>query len=571
MPPLPQLMRAVRRWGHDVRPERRHVRDDLVAGLPSAVASVPDGMASAVLIGVNPAYGLYASIIGPVIGGLSSSTRFMVVTTTTAAALAAGSALESVPTADRSNALFLLTIMTGLIIVAAGILRLGRYVRFVSHSVMIGFLTGVSVNIVLGQLADFSGSSAHGSTSLMKALSVFAHPGDIQLASILVGVAGIAILAILGRTRLASVSALIALILPTLAVVVFDADVARVSDNGDIPQGVPLPSIPGLQGFSPELVAGAFAVAVIILVQGAGVAESVPNPDGSASNANRDFLAQGLSNVTTGFFQGLPVGGSVGQTALNRSLGAKTRWAAIYSGLWLMVILLAFAGLVSQVAMPILSAVLIFAAIGALRPSEIASIWHTGLTSQIALVATFVATLFLPVTAAVGVGVGLSLLLQLNSEAMDLRVVERVTKEDGRIIEIPAPRTLRSNDVIVLNVYGSLLYAGSRTLAARLPKVSKSEHAAVVLRLRGRTSLGATFFTVISDYAHQIANADGQLYLSGLAPEPLRQLQQTGAVDLTGPVHAIRATTVVGESTANALHDAQAWLVEHPATRNDKN
>jgi sulfate permease, SulP family len=109
-------------------------------------------MASAVLVGVNPVYGLYASIAGPIGGGLAVSTRLMVVTTTTAAVLAAGSALGGFSGADRPEALFVLSALAGVMMIAAGLLRWGRFTRFVSLSVLTGFLTGVAVNIILGQL-----------------------------------------------------------------------------------------------------------------------------------------------------------------------------------------------------------------------------------------------------------------------------------------------------------------------------------------------------------------------------------------------------------------------------------
>ena len=169
---------AVGRWLRSVRPERAHLRADLVAGLPGAISSVPDGMAAAVLAGVNPVQGLYAGFAGPIVGGLSSNTRMMVITTTSAAALAAGSALQGVPADKRPQAVSLLAILAGIALVAAGILRLGRYTRFVSYSVMIGFLTGISVNIVCGQIADLTGAPAHGDFPLAKAVNVLDPPGQ---------------------------------------------------------------------------------------------------------------------------------------------------------------------------------------------------------------------------------------------------------------------------------------------------------------------------------------------------------------------------------------------------------
>ena len=552
---------AAGRWLRSVRPERSHLRADIVAGLPGAISSVPDGMAAAVLAGVNPVQGLYASFSGRVAGGLSSNTRMMVITTTSAAALATGSALQTVPSAQRPQAVPLLVILVGIVLAAAGIIRLGRYTRFVSFSVMIGFLSGIAVNIACGQIADLTGAPAHGAFPLAKAVDVLVHPGRIDLASLLTGLSALAILVVLARSRLAVVSALIALVIPTVVVVLAGADgVTRVGDKGDIPAGIPLPHLPDVRLLSFSLVTGALAVAVIVLVQGAGVAEAAPNPGDGRPNPNQDIIAQGVGNLASGLFRGMAVGGSVGQTALNVSVGGRTRWAAIWSGIWMLVILAIFSGLVRKIAVPTLGAVLIFAAIISLRPREVATIMRTGRTSQVAVITTFAATLFLPVAVAVGIGVALSLLLQLNQEAMDLTVVELIPRDDGRFEERPPPAGLTSHHVTILDVYGSLLYAGTRTLEAHLPSPGGTQSPAVVLRLRGRTSLGATFVKVVAEYADRLAASDGRLYLSGLDPSLTEQLRRTGHVD--GPVHSFEATPVVGESTQAAYLDAEAWLVK---------
>ena len=533
---------------------------DLLAGVPSAVGSVPDGMAAAILAGVNPVQGLYASFAGPITGGLTANTRLMVITTTSASALAAGSALHSVPAAQRPAAVPLVAIIAGAALVAAGLSRLGRYTRFVSYSVMTGFLTGVAVNIVCSQIPGLTGTTAQGQFPLAKALNVVVHPSRIDVASLLTGLAALAILLVMSWTPWRVASALAALVVPTVVVALAGAtSVARVGDVGNIPPGIPLPRLPDFGLLSFSLITGALAVAAIVFVQGAGVAEAAPNEDGQP-RPNTDIIAQGAGNLVSGFFRGLPVGGSVGQTALNVSAGARTRWAAIWSGAWMLVILAALSGQVAKVAVPTLSAVLIFAATRALRVGEIRTIMRTGRISQIAVTTTFLATLFLPVAAAVGLGVALSLILQLNKDAMDLSVVELVPADGGRFTERPAPDSLPSDRVTILDVYGSLLYAGSRTLQARLPDPGGSHAPAVVLRLRGRTSLGATFLKVVTDYAERLAEVDGRLYLSGLDPHLTERLRRTGRLE--GPIRTFEATPLVGESTEAARQAAQAWLVK---------
>ena len=553
----------VRSWVRSLKPGK-NLGKDAVAGLPGAISSVPDGMAAAVLIGVNPVHGLYASFAGPVAGGLTSSTRMMVITTTTAAALAAGSAVAEVDPDQRTEALFLLTVIAGAVMMAAGLLKLGRYTRFVSHSVMTGFLTGVAINIICGQLGDLTGVAAEGPYAIAKAYDVLTQPSAIDLASLLAGAGALAILFGLAHTRLRTLSALVALVVPTLAIALADAQqVARVSDQGAIPRSVPVPHLPDLGLISVSLVLNALAISVIVLVQGAGVSESAPNEDGRPSNMNRDFLAQGLGNLAAGLVRGQPVGGSVGQTALNVAAGARTRWSAIFSGLWMLVIIVVFARLVGVIVMPTLAAILVFAAIGALRPARLLTIWRTGRISQVALVATLLATLFLPVAVAVGIGVVLSLMLQLNQEALDLRVVELVPMADHRFSEQPAPAQLTSHQVTVLDVYGSLFYAGARTLQARLPEVRGTQAPAVVLRLRGRTSLGATFFRILATYAEQLSAVGGRLYVSGLDPGMAALMARTVPVTLAPPERSYGATPVLGESTWQALTEAEAYVVEH--------
>ncbi len=193
-------------------------------------------------------------------------------------------------------------ILVGIVLIAAGIIRLGRYTRFVSYSVMIGFLTGISVNIVCGQIADLTGAPAQGGFPLAKAVNVLVHPSRIDLASLLTGLSALAILVVAARTRFAVVSALIAMLIPTVVVVLSGADsVARVGDQGDIPRGIPVPHLPDVRLLSFSLITGALAIAAIVLVQGAGVAEAAPNPAGAPPNPNQDIIAEGAGNLAAGF------------------------------------------------------------------------------------------------------------------------------------------------------------------------------------------------------------------------------------------------------------------------------
>jgi len=553
-------------WWSRLRPDAPSLKEAAVVALPRTAASVPDGMAAAALVGVNPIHGLYASFVGPMVGGLTTSTKLMVVTTTSAAALAAFSAIQGVPADDRLAALFLLTVLAGGIMVLAGFFGLGRFTAFVSHSVMVGFLSGVAVSILLGQIPDLLGAEVEASGSVGKAMEVLFNPSLVDVPSLIVGVSALVALVALPRTRLAKYSALIALIVPSIAVALlgYFEPVLQVEDAGEIVRGFPVPVFPPLGQLSLEVLAGAFAVAVIVLVQGAGVSQSYPNPDRTRSDQNADFMSQGWANVASGIFRGIPVGGSVSQTALNVAVGARDRWASIVSGVWMVVVLVLLSGLAGEVAIPTLAAILIVASIGAIRPAAISTIWRSGTQSQVAMATTFAATLFLPVSAAVGIGAALSLILSVNREAQDVRIVALSENVEGAIVEGPVPVKLESRSVTVLNVYGSLFYAGARTFESELPLVGLAEKPVVVIRVRGRAVLGATAFSVLSSYAARLDEQGGRLYLSGVEPALLAQFEQSGRVGASGPIRLVEATPVIGESTRKAMAEGEAYLITEP-------
>jgi sulfate permease, SulP family len=558
-------------WWSRARPPAGSLGPASVAAVPRAAAAVPDGMAAAALIGVNPLHGLFAAAIGPIVGGLTASTKLMVITTTSAAALAAASALQGVPVGQRLPSLFLMTLLAGGLMVAAGFFGFGWLTAFVSQSVMTGFLTGVALSILLRQFPDLTGVAVEATGSVGQAIEVLLRPGAIHLPTLLVGLSALALLVLLPGTRLGPYAALVALVVPSVVVAsvgYFDG-VFQVADAGEIVRGLPTPAWPQFRLISLDLLAGAVAVAGIVLVQGAGVADAYPNPDRTRSDRNGDFLAQGWANVASGLFRGIPVGGSVSQTALNVAVGGRDRWASVLSGVWVLVVLALLSGLAGQVAIPTLAAILVVASANAIRPASLLAVWQSGPEARIALATTFAATLLLPVAAAVGIGVALSLLLNLGREAQEVRVVALVERPDGTVEEQPAPATLPSRSVTVLNVYGSLFYAGARTFEGLLPRVGEARRPVVVIRIRGKSVVGATAFAVLSAYAEQLAEHDGRLYLSGVDQKLMTQFKQSGRIGSSGPIRLVGATPALGESTRQAMADANAFLLAAAADRSD--
>ncbi|MEP7214425.1 MAG: SulP family inorganic anion transporter [Acidobacteriota bacterium] len=562
-PGLRELREAVANKTASPKSTAGSIREDALAGLNSAVSSVPDGMASGILVGVNPIYGLYACMVGPIAGGIFSSTSLMIIATTSAASLSAGQAIAGLSGNARDSALFLMVVLIGAFQVLLGLAGAGRLTRFVSYSVMTGFIIGIAVLTILSQFPTISGfEPTAGANKVTQAINVLANFNRLDPWSLATAALAVVLAIVLPRTILGNYGRLAAIIIPSLLALIFHLDsVQVVRDVGEIPGGIPMPHLPAFSAIAFDVVTGALAVAVVILVQGAGVSQSVPNPDGSRRSLSRDFIAQGAANAASGLFRGLPVGGSLSTTALTVISGARSRWAAIFAGLWMALLVVVFPGLVSYVAMPALGTLLIIASFSTIRPSEALSIWNTGWPSRLAGVTTFLSTLFLPIQAAVGFGVVLSALLYVNQSSTDVSVVELVKRPDGLLEEHKAPKQLQSKKATVLDIYGHLFFAGAHTLQRLLPDPAGAENPVVILRLRGRTNLGATLVEVLADYADKLKDVHGRLYLTGIGQGAYDQIVRTGKLQLTGPVRVYEATSVRGESTEEAHADAQTWLV----------
>jgi SulP family sulfate permease len=201
---------------------RETAKDDAVAGLVLGVESIPDGLASGLLAGVNPVAGLYGYLYGMIGGALFTSTAFMTVQATGAMSII----VADVDLASRDNparSLFTLTILTGLVMIIAGLLRMGAFLRFVSNSVMTGFITAVGINIVLGQLNDFSGYDAQGGNRIARTFDLLFNLNEAKLAPVVVGTVTIVLIVGLQRTRLGALGMVVAVAVGSAVAAMFQS------------------------------------------------------------------------------------------------------------------------------------------------------------------------------------------------------------------------------------------------------------------------------------------------------------------------------------------------------------
>lgn len=547
-----------RRWF-----SRKTLGKDAAAGVVLGIEAVPDGLAAGLLAGVNPLAGLYAYLFGMVGAALATSSAFMAVQATSAMALVVSDAeLARYPDPDR--ALFTLAVLTGVVMAVAGFLRGGRLVSFVPTAVMTGFVTAIGVNIVLGQLSNFTGYQARGPNRLLKTIDVFLHIGQWSLASVVVGTIAILVIVVLLPTRVGSMGLVVAVVLGSVCAVVLNLwvpdPVVLLRDIVEVPRGLPAPVLPSFADM-PALLLPALSLTFIGLVQGAAVSAGIPTKDGRPADANRDFIGQGVGNLVSGIFQGMPVGGSMSGSSLIVQAGARSRLALFIAGAVMALVVFVASDLVSFVAMPALAGLLIVVGWRAVKPSRVYSVIKTGPLPTAIMAVTFGLTLLIPLQFAVLVGVGLGVVLYVAEQSNRVRVRRLEIVADGRIRESDPPAIVPRGEILVLQPYGSLFFASAPVFQRQLPEVSGgSTGSVVIVRLRGTDQIGLSLVDVLRRFAAQLGDVGSSLKVVATEDRVIAQLDAGGLTADIGPDNVYKGTEWIGEALRRAYADAQDEL-----------
>ncbi len=543
----------------------RTLRQDAQAGVVLGVQSVPDGLATGLLAGLNPLSGLYGYMVGTLAGAAVTSSSFMVVQGTGAMAMVIADIPGLHGGADQAQAVATLAMLTGVVMLLAGLLKLGSLLRFVSNAVLVGFMNAVGVNIVLGQVANLTGYSASGDNRIVRTLNTVLSPANVDWPSVAIGLATVALIVVLERTRIGATGLVVAVVATSaFAALLGWSSVATLGDLGVALEGLPPLTLPSA-ALAPQLLLPAASLAFVGLVQGAGISAIYGKADGQRADASRDFVGQGVANVTCAVTGGMPVGGSASASAINAAAGARTRLAPIIAALVMAVVVLLFGSTVGYLAMPALAGLLILVGVRTIKPDDIKSVWKAGLVQRAVLVVTFVLTMLVPLQYAVLVGVGVSVVLHVVQQSNRVVIKQRVTSDAGYVVEVEAAAVVPAGQVVVLQPYGSLFFASAPVFEAALPRVEgDSRRSVVIVRLRGHMDLGTTFIDVLARYAAQLDEAGSRLVVVSVDERVMRQLLSGGVVDIVGPDGVVVGDERIGATLARAVADAQRWIDEDP-------
>ena len=526
------------------RYDRSLLRGDLLAGIAVAAMIVPKDLGYAGIAGVPVQNGLYAAAAGAIVYALFCTSRHISTGPSSSLAAVAGGAVlfTGVAGANAAELVAATTLVAGAFFLLLAVLRLGWIARFLSRAVVTGFLAGAAVDVVIGELPKLTGTSTSGDTAWGELASWTRSLGDVSWTTVLVGAAALAI--ILGLRFLAPrvPGALVLVVGGLLATWLFELGAHGVALVGPVPRGLPAPQLPGVDVFQRHYATILVAATGLLLIgfsQTVGDARAFAVRHRYRIDVNQESVAQGMANLASGAFQGMPVSTSLSASSLNESAGARTPVASLATGGLVLLTLVALAPLFSQLPKAVLAAIIIDAVVfGMIDVPEFRRLYRVKRFDFWVAAVAVIAVLSAGVLAGVVIGIALSLLWLVyvaTSPGMPLLGREPGTQVFRDVAENPDDETFPGYAVVRLD--GGLFFATAEALEERVRSLALHANPslrAVVLDLEGVDfvdSQGAAKLTEILDFAE---SAGIDLRLARLKPDVAKVLEKAGVLELVG-------------------------------------
>jgi SulP family sulfate permease len=506
---------------------------DVLAGLTVGLVALPLAMAFGIASGVTPQAGLYTAVVaGFLISALGGSRTQIGGPTGAFVVIVAG-----IVARFGMSGLAMVTLMAGIVLLGMGLTGLGAAVRFIPRMVVIGFTNGIAILIASTQIKDFFGlrTGAVPSEFLPRMKLLAAHAASLNLAALGLGVGTLAILLILPRVTKRVPASSVALLVCTGVSVAFHLPVETIGSKfGGIPSGFPPFAFPAFHSeHILPLIPSAFTVALLAALESMLSAVVADGMTGDRHNSNVELAAQGIANIVSPLFGGIPATGAIARTATNIRAGARSPVAGMVASVTLLLILLVAAPLASYIPLCTLAAVLFVVAYNMGEWQEIGGILELDLTAISVWLVTFGLTVFADLTVAVGVGISLAALLYIRRVA-DTTTVSPVTDE---YIRDGAPHVLQGRIVpqyvSLLRIHGPFLFGTTEKLVEATVNIEAFEPV-VILRLRNMTAIDATGIHAIETFARRLRTSGRTLLLCGAMEQPSKLLRGKRFLDTVG-------------------------------------
>lgn len=566
------------------RYRREDLGGDLSAGLIVAVMLIPQGMAYAMLAGLPPVVGLYASTIPLLIYALFGSSRQLAVgpvaivsllTLTGVSALAEPGSGEFVALAA------LLALMVGVIQFGLGLLRAGFVVNFLSHAVVSGFTSAAAIVIGLSQLKHLLGVELEDTHSVLVLLWNAAQKlGEVNPITLTIGLASIALLVLLRKITPRFPAPLLVVALSALAVYVFGLHEMGVSIVGDVPQGVPSFALPA---FSIDSVTMLLTIALTIsfvgYIESIAVARSIANREKYKVDANKELVGLGLANVAGSVFSAFPVTGGFSRSAVNYQAGARTQLASVITAVLVILTLLFFTPLFYYLPNAVLAAIVMFAVYSLIDLREPVRLFKIKKADGWTLLITFAATLFIGIEQGILVGVALSLALFIwRSAYPHTTEIGYLPEEDVFRNVNRYPETQTFPNTLIARVDRSLYFANTAFWENWLnaATLNRPDLRYLILDFSAVNDVDAVALETLEDLIESLEERDVELHIAGMKG-PVRDIvEKAGWMQKFGNnishlsvQHALKTLGMWQEAESTELHctHSRSRERERPATR----
>ncbi|ASK88040.1 SulP family inorganic anion transporter [Sphingorhabdus sp. SMR4y] len=508
------------------------LKTDALAGLTVAIVALPLSMALAIASGASPDKGLVTAVIAGFLISFLGGSRVQVGGPTGAFVVVVFNVIAQ----HGYDGLLIATMMAGLILIAAGVFRIGRLIKFIPHPVVTGFTAGIAVIIASSQVKDFLGLSldAVPSEFLPKWQAYFGAISTVQMATLLVGLGAFFVIIVLKRFAPRLPGFLIALVLASIMVALLELPVDTIGSRfPDMPVTMPVPSLPVVTwAYMVELLPSAFTIAFLAGIEALLSAVVADGMTGTRHRSNQELIGQGVANLGSVAFGGLPATGAIARTATNIKAGAKTPVAGMMHALFILLFILFGSSLMAYVPMAALAAILFVVAWGMGEIDRFIALLRMPNSDRAVLLLTFGLTILVDLTVAIGVGVTLASLLFMArmSETVQLENGNAPDRIDGLAGDDPSQRDDLPKDVEVFRITGPVFFGVAGELLDAMRKIGRTPKV-IILRMRLVPMLDASGVTMIAEFIAQARLSGARIILSGVRPQPREMLGRIGMVE----------------------------------------
>ncbi len=524
--------------------ERGWLRGDLIAGVAVAALIVPKNLGYASIAGVPVQNGLYAAAAGAILYAVFGTSRQISTGPSSGlAAVAASAVLAAKITGIQDVASFVatITLASGMLFLLLAVFKMGWIAQFLSRAVVTGFLFGAAIDVVIGELPKLTGTDVTGANPIQELRSWFASLGGLSWATLLVGVVSLVVVFGLRVIAPRLPGALVLVVGGLLASWIFDLGSHGVALVGEVPRGLPTVKVPQWHLVSAHASTIAVAAVALVLIgfsQTAGDSRSFAAKHHYRVDINQESVAQGMSNVGAGLFQGMPVSTSLSASSLNDHSGARSGLASLISGVMVLLTLVVLAPVFSKLPKPVLAALIIEAVVmGMMDLPEMRRLARVQRFDFWIAVAAIAGTLVFGVLAGVMIGIGLSLLWLISVATrppMPLLAREPGTQVFRELDEYPADEQFPG--VVILRLDGGLFFATSDALEDRVREVALSTPgiSGIVLDCEGIDFIDSQGSAKMGEILELTKHAEITLRLARVKPSALEILKRDGFLERIG-------------------------------------